>query len=210
MRRLLAILLCFVFVETQAFALHGGPFGSQGADPDPMGGYHVAVLRGVNLIGTAEMVVGYRSANNGGVVSIFHEGVTCKGVCLTVADERRRVIAGTFDMRVPGSFILVINSGTKDDTVLIEIPGSAAGGSFDAKITRTETPLSWSGTGQFQSVRKEDRLQENIQTVPLIPFTIEGVRIFEGFPPMDNATFPEFVDKGIISNGASQGTGGTP
>lgn len=94
MKKILSLLLACVFLQTQCWALVGGPFNNgirPGEEPD---GAYSAVLSGKNLIGMMQFGVSSSSESNGRFV-VFHEGIINYGVASGIADLPSRTVAAS-------------------------------------------------------------------------------------------------------------------
>ena len=151
------------------------------------------------------MPIGAAATGVGGVASVVLEGVIATGEVLGTADVPGRTIAGVMSTRTASTFTVYPNDILQDATSIsldnitpsvLEIPGSTAPGSFEAKITQTSPSFTWEGAGtiqNFASVTGVDP-ETGLEVTPeVVRFTISGIRTSLILPEISVDPFQSFL-----------------
>ncbi len=152
MRALLASLLCFVFLQAQVFALHGGPgAGSTAAVVGTYGGLLIPTSDTPVTSGTTTTTTTTTSSNSlglftlsvpqtglaTGTLQIFSSGRTFTGTITGIGDPTKLEIRGILDASFTYSLTLV-TSGTSSTVTTVSVTASAKG-TIDAFVATGAT-----------------------------------------------------------------------
>lgn len=156
MKKVLSLLLAFVFLHVQSWALSGGPFGSQGRNS--ISGTYAGVFTGVSgtltnpTTGATTMATGTNSIGifvmgvpttnlASGTVALFVEGFFYQGGILGIADPDKQMIYGV-SQAIHLSDIFTDN--VFGNSIQFD---SRADGAFKAEVNQTTGRIQ--GTGSF-------------------------------------------------------------
>lgn len=205
MKSFLLALSAVCISGSSALAWVGGPFSNDTADNNGADGIHSAVLRGPNLTGVLQMPIGAAATGVGGVASVVLEGVIAAGEVLGTADVPGRTMAGVMSTRTSSTFSVYPNDILEDATSIsldnitpsvLEIPGSSAPGSFEAKITQTSPAFTWEGSGTIQNFASVTGIdpETGLEVTPeVVRFTISGIRTSLTLPEINVDPFQSFL-----------------
>jgi hypothetical protein len=145
MNRILSLLMVFVFLQTQSWALSGGPFGSGNASSTLTGTYAgVLVPQIAPVIGTSSAVGLFSlvQADTGfatGTISLFINGTAFNGGITGIMDPKRGAFRGVINaassitIQVPVSTTSIVN-GVPVVTTTIQNRNISAQGNMDAEV----------------------------------------------------------------------------
>jgi len=145
MKKVLSLLVTFVFLQVQSWALSGGP--SYGAINNSVSGTYAGVLvGGVGVNGLGLFQIGMPTAGLGsGTFAFFAGGGAFFGTVVALADGEKSTMSGIFkgqlNVQISGS---TGNGGSVSTT---QVPVALMGGQFVAKITGDSGGTTTIGVG---------------------------------------------------------------
>jgi hypothetical protein len=161
MKKVLSLLVAYIFLQTQTWAIGGGPGGVTGGSTSLVGSYAGALLPSsdtttdptnpgttqFNGLGLFTLSLPQTGLGTGQFV-YFSEGKTFTGTITGLADPKKQTFVGL----VKGQFDIIVDSFQVNDNVFGDfsvtstVPGGFANGSVKAKFVSGGTPVAGSST----------------------------------------------------------------
>lgn len=174
MKQVLSLLMAFVFLQTQSWALSGGPFGGSGSGGSLTGSYAGVLIPEVApVVGTATSIGLFTllqpdSGFTTGAISVFVDGVAYLGTITGVMDPKdgafRGVIdaASTLQIQTPVQTTQIVN-GIPVTTTTIQNSVISAQGSIEAIVAADI------GANAFQTSTSSATRVEGTATIDISP-----------------------------------------
>lgn len=158
MKQVFSLLFAFVFLQTQTWAIGGGPGGGSTTAAALKGTYAGALLPstdtttgsngGANGLGLFTLQLPETGVGKGDFV-YFSEGKTFTGTIVGLADPKKQTFLGL----VKGQFDIIVDSITIQDNFFGNaslnqtVPGGFANGTIKARFQTGGTPITGSASG---------------------------------------------------------------
>ena len=173
MKKVLSLLVAYVFLQTQMWAIGGGPSSGGTSATALVGTYAGALLPsstdGTQLNGLGLFTLGLPQTGIGsGDFVYFSEGKTFTGTIIGLADPKKQQFVGL----VKAQFDIILASFTSRDdffgnsSAQLTTPGGFANGTIKAKFKAGGTPIvAASGNGAIAGLRMKGQARLDISVL---------------------------------------------